>query len=152
MFCCSRSGAGKLVTSSLLAKGVLLTKHIIKFVDGMDRASCAVYYPDPQKYNIQILTIFYVFKYSYMFKFIRIIVRESSNYKIYWSRNRSSTTLTHCAPWLTSQDDTPRSSMSTPSSVFIIPAYKKHQHRVSPSHTTQFNLSDHISLTLHILY
>jgi len=44
------------------------------------------------------------------------------------------------------------SSMSIPSSVLIIPAYKEHQHRVSPSHTIQFNLSDHISLTLHILY
>jgi len=31
-----------------------------------------------------------------------------------------STTLTQYTPWLKSQDDTPRSSMSTPSSVHIL--------------------------------
>jgi len=50
----------------------------------------------------------------------------------------------------TPQDDTPR-SLSTPSSVLIIPAYRKHQHKVSPSHIIQFNLSDHILLTLRSL-
>jgi len=61
-------------------------------------------------------------------------------------------TLTHFTPWLMSQDVTPHRSMSTPSSVLIIPIYRKHQHRVSPLYTIQFNPSDQISLTLHILY
>ena len=61
-------------------------------------------------------------------------------------------TQTRCTLWLMSQYDTPCSSMSTLSSILIIPAYKKHHHRVSPSHTIQFNLSGKISLTLHILY
>jgi len=59
----------------------------------------------------------------------------SSNNKIYWSMNRGSKTLTHCTPWQMSQDNTLCSSMSTTSSVHIPPAYKIHQHRVSPSHT-----------------
>ena len=60
--------------------------------------------------------------------------------------------LTYYTPWLTSQHDTTHSSMSTPSSVPIIPTYSKHQHTVRPSHTAQFNLSGHITLTLHILH
>lgn len=41
-------------------------------------------------------------------------------------------TLTHYTPWLKSQDDTPRSSMSIPSSVCILPAHRQHLHRPSP--------------------
>ena len=62
---------------------------------------------------------------------------------------------THFTHWLMSQDDTqttPHGSMSIPSSFLIIPTYRKSQQRVSPSHTIQFNLSDHISLILHNLY
>jgi len=47
---------------------------------------------------------------------------------------------------------TSRSLVSTHSSVLIILTYRKHQHRLCPLHTIQFNISCQISLTLHILY
>jgi len=58
-------------------------------------------------------------------------------------------TQTHCTLWLTSHYDTPRSEMSTPSSVLIVPAYKKHHHRVSPSHAIQFNLDLTYFISIH---
>ena len=71
---------------------------------------------------------------------------------MYWSKTIRSATLTQCTPCRRSST-IQHCSISPASSVIVIPAYRKHQHRVSPSHTIQFNIWSHFTdLTYSILH